>query len=320
MSTESPNKISFPEELAGVWAQLPHKGLFFGLLAAWFALFHFLGNSTFGYYDTASLPGWLYRVYTEKNSEDGHGLLIPVVVLVLLWTKRAELLALPARAWWPALALLAFALVLHLFGYLVQQTRLSVIAFFLGLYSLVGLTWGAAWMRATFFPMVLFAFCLPVGSISEPVTFPMRMLVTKISVGIGHSVLGIDVVRDGSRIFNSAKTFQYDVAPACSGIRSLISLLALTTIYGFVSFGTTWKRLLIVALAVPLAVAGNVLRITGVIIAAQAFGHDAGTFVEQKLGFVTFLFAIGSLMALGHLLREKKSPAADALPSAPAPA
>src|SRR5204862_4065088 len=126
-------------------------------------------------------------------------------------------------------------LVIHLIGFMVQQTRISIIGFFLGLYGLTGLAWGRHWLQRTFFPFFLFVFCVPLGTMSDSLTFPLRMLVSKISVGIGH-VLGIDVIRDGSQIFNPRGTFQYDVAPACSGIRSLTALLALTPIFGFINF------------------------------------------------------------------------------------
>jgi exosortase len=306
MSSAPAKAKPFATEFRELWDALPNKGLFFTLLAAWLLMFHLVGNSTFGYWNTPSLLKWLVIAYDVPSfgSDDSHGFFMPFVVLALLWWKRDELVAVPKRTWWPGLVLLALALLLHVFGYLLQQPRVSIVSLFAGLYCLTGLVWGWRWMTATFFPVVLLSFCLPVASISEPITFPLRMIVTKLSVGIGHNLLGIDVVRDGSRIFDSARTFQYDVAPACSGIRSLTSLLALTTIYGFVTFKTWWKQLTMVLLAVPLAIAGNVARITGVIVAAEAFGHDAGVFVEQKLGFVTFLVAIGGVLLAGHFLRE----------------
>src|ERR1051325_7587803 len=280
MASDAQKKPGMVEEFLGefrqLWPQLPNKGLFFGLLAAWLALFHFLGNSTFGYFDTPSLLEWLGRVYGQPNSEDSHGMLIPLAVLGLFWWKRRELMALPRAVWWPALLLLALALALHIAGYLIQQPRVSVVAMFVGIYSLIGLVWGRAWLMGSFFPFVLFVFCVPVASLSAPITFPLRLLVAKISVGISNSLLGIDVVRDGTQIMDLKRTFQYDVAPACSGIRSLVSLVALTTIYGFLTFRPWWKRGLMVIVAAPLAVLGNVVRITGVIIAAEAVGHRAG--------------------------------------------
>jgi exosortase len=135
--------------------------------------------------------------------------------------------------------------------------------------------------------------------------------VAKITVALAQ-VLGIDVIRDGTQLFNARQTYAYDIAPACSGIRSLISLLALTTVYGFMVYRTAWRRLLMIGLAIPLAVLGNVLRITFVIVTAEAFGQEAGGWVEQKFGFVTFAVAIGCIALVGHWLHE---PATEPVPN-----
>lgn len=291
------------EEVVGLWASLPDKPLFFILLAAWLALFHVLGNSTFGYKDTASLFVWMNYAYNNSD-DDAHGKLIPFVVLGLLVWRRKELAAVPKATWWPALILLVAGLALHVAGYVVQQTRVSIVAFFVGLYGLTGLVWGRRWLGVTFFPYFLFVFCLPLGTLAETITFPLRMLVTHISVGIGHA-LGIEVIRNGTQIMG-AGGFNFDVAPACSGIRSLTALTALTTIYGFLTFKAAWKRALMVFIAVPLAVIGNVARIAGVIVTAEAFGEKAGLKFHDGAGFVTFTVAIVCVMALGYWLREDR--------------
>lgn len=293
----------FRDELAEFWRSLPDKPVFLGLLGAWLLLFHFLGNSTFGYLDTASLFGWLEYAYSNQP-DDAHGRLIPFVVLALYWVKRKELIVLPKEPWWPALLLVGIGLALHGTGYLVQQARVSVIAFFIGLYGLTGLVWGRAWLQSTFFPFFLFAFCFPLGTLAEQITFPMRLWVSQVSVGIG-SLLGIEVLRVGTQLIG-AGGFNYDVAPACSGIRSLTALLALTTIYGFLTFEVTWKRILMMALAVPLALLGNVARVTGVIIVAQVFGQEAGTRFHDGAGFVTFAVALICIFAIAHFIRERK--------------
>jgi exosortase len=318
----APDRLgAFRGEWVDLCRRLPDKGLFFALLLGWFGLFQFLGNSTFGYVDTPSLFGWMYNAYSAPNSEDGHGLLIPLVVGALFWWKRKQLLALHKAPWWPGLFLVSLALLLHICGYVVQQPRLSIIALFAGVYALTGLVWGTAWLRASFFPFFLFVFCIPVGSLAESITFPMRLLVTKASVALSQVVLGIDVLRDGSQIFDPLGTFKYDVAPACSGIRSLISLLALTTIYGFLTFEATWKRLLMVVVALPLALVGNIARISAVIMTAEAFGQKAGSRVHDGAGFITFGIAIGCVMALSYWLREdRRAPAGEAdLPLAERP-
>src|SRR5256885_11377908 len=164
------------DEWIDAWRRMPRKALFVTLLAAWLVLFQWLGNSTLGYANTPSLFGWWLWMETRGitdgqgwvilqaiNSEEAHAWIIPFVVLGLLWWKRSELLALPKAVWWPALVGLAFALAAHIFGFMIQQTRVSVFAFFAGIYALTGLAWGWPWMRAVFFPFALFIFCVPLG-------------------------------------------------------------------------------------------------------------------------------------------------------------
>lgn len=294
----------FVRELVEHWRALPDRGLFLSLFVAWVALFHFFGNSTLGYVKTTSLFGWLEFIY-DTSADESHGKLVPFLVLALFWWKRKEFRAVPKTPWWPAVGLVATGLALHVVGFVIQQTRVSVIGFFLGLYGLTGAVWGRNWLRASFFPFFLFAFCVPLATAFEPISFHMRLWVAQIVAVIGR-LLGIDVIREGTQLFNEQHTFGYDVAPACSGIRSLISLLALTTVYGFVTFRSWWRRLVMVLLAVPLAVLGNVVRISFVVVVAEALGQEAGAWIEQKLGFVTFAVAIVCVVMVGRWLRKSE--------------
>jgi len=310
----------FRREFPGVWAQIPDKGIFGLLVAGWFLLFHFLGNSTFGYIASPSLFGWLWGVYTTStvpggvltrlmNSEDGYCVLIPFVVLVFYWIRRQDWLGVPRRWWWPGLVFLAMAAGLHILGYLIQQPRVSLVALLGGLYALIALVWGWRFAGAGFFPYVLLGFCVPLGALAEPITIPLRQVSTDIAVAVVRGGLGISVIQQGVQIIDPKGTYLYEVAAACSGIRSLITLFALTTIYGFLTFRRTWKRLLMVLMAFPLALMGNVIRLVCIIVAAEAFGHEAGEFVHNWFGFVTFALALAVMFGLGHWLRE---PAAEA--------
>ena len=305
--SEEKNMASFVEELREFWEFLPQKWVVGVLALAWLALFQFWGSSTFGYVDTASLFSWMYNAYTAPFSEDGHGLFIPFVVLGLLWWKRRELMALRLAPWPWAFPIFAAALLLHLVGFMAQQARISIAALFLGLYAILGFCWGRDWLRCTFFPYFLFVFCVPIGSLATVVTLPLRLLVTQLAVGFTSIALQLDVVCDGTLIFDSARSYQYDVAPACSGIRSLIALFALATIYGFVSFQSPWQRAAMMFSSIPLAVLGNVLRIVMVIVVGSVYGEASGEKVEQKLGFATFfLVGIIGLVIFSRFLEEKK--------------
>jgi exosortase len=283
------------------------------LAVVWTGLFAWLGISTFQVLDTTSLFDWMFNVYSSPAVDEQHGMLIPFVVMVLVWWKREELAAQPTAIWLPGLALVAVGLLLHLTGYVVQQPRLSVMGFFLGIYGLMGLAWGLPWLKTIFFPYFLLAFCVPVGELAVPLTMPLRLLVASIVAHIAQCGLAPDLMRQGTQLFDSQHTFAYDVAPACSGIRSVVAMLALTLIYGFVSFKPAWKRLVMVASAIPLAIFGNVVRLCLTIMVAELFGQDAGKAVETKFGFITFAVAIGCVLLLGRWLEksEVKAPAKD---------
>jgi exosortase len=312
--TTTDKRGGFGEELRSCWSQLPDKAFFFLLLAVWLALFQFFGNATFGYVDTASLFRWMYNAYNVVTpaADDGHGNLIPFVVLALFWWKRKELLAQPTRTWWPGLLMVVAALVLHVVGYLVQQPKLSIVALFAGIYGLMGLAWGAGWLRASFFPFFLFAFCIPLGSLTEPVTFPLRLMVSKIVVFVCNHILAIDVARDGTQLFNGMRSYQYEVAAACSGIRSLVAITAIAIIYAFVAFQTARKRALIIVCAVPLAVIGNVFRMMMIVIAAEIGGQEWGAFVHEGgplgiLSLLPYIPAIIGLILLGRWLEKRET-------------
>ena len=297
---------SFKAQFWNFWHSLPFKKTGFGLLLAWAALFHLVGNSTLGYIKTHSLFGWMNFVYST-NPDDEHGYLIPLVVVGLLWWKRERLMALEKKPSFLPLALVALALGLHVVGFVVQQTRISIVAFFVGVYGITGLVWGLGWLRATFFPMFLFAFCVPLGTLAETITLPLRVLATTITSGFCSEVLGIGLIQDGTRIFDSKGTFQYEVAAACSGLRSLTAILAITTIFAFMNFKTWWRCALMVALGFPLAIVANVFRLTTIILAAEAFGQEAGNYVHESsfLSLLPYIPAIIGVVIAAKLLREK---------------
>lgn len=303
------------------WRQLPNQW-FLGLLTvAWVTLFAFLGNPTFNNWDSRSLLVWMFDIYTSPVLDEGHGLIIPFVVLALYWWKRRELIAKPAGLWWPAIGLIGFALCLHVIGFKSQQQRVSVVAFFLGLYGLAGLAWGWHWLKAGFFPFFLLVFCVPVGDYAVPLTLPLRLLVSRIVEIISHLGLAPDLSRAGTQLFDSVShSYAYEVAAPCSGIHSLVALLALATILGFTHHQSSWKRGLMMLIALPLAVLQNVLRLCFTVMVAETFGQNAGKAVETDAGYVTFALAIGCEFLVSRWLDGKagvEPPAAGQLPLEP---
>lgn len=276
------------------WQRLPNKAFFFVLLAAWALLFQFWGNSILGYVHTPSLFAWLYNIYNaggaDTATDDSYGNLIPFLVVGLFWWKRKELLALPLQLWWPGLLLLAAALALHLFGYVVQQPFVSVVALFAGIYALMGLAWGREWLRHSSYPFFLFIFSIPLTSHLNFILFPLRLLVCWLVEMVSH-IVGIGIIRRGTLLMDPSGAYGYDVEAACGGMRSLIAVFLLATVIAFGLLRAPGKRIFLIALAVPFAILGNMLRLLAIIVAAEMGGQKWGNYVHEggPLGIISIL-------------------------------
>jgi len=305
----------FQTEFVEFWRRVPNKGFFLVLLVCWLALFHFFGNPTLGYVDTPSLFSWMLNSYTARDldhnlQDDSIGMWVPVLVLGLIWWKQKELVAQPLKLWSPGLLVVVSGMGLHVAGFFIQQPRLSIIGLLLGVYGLMGMAWGREWMRKIFFPFFLLVFLIPFSTLIDPLTFPLRLLASKIVEGICQTVLTIDVVREGTILKDPANKYHYDVAAACSGIRSLVAIGLMATVGAFMYFKQWWRRGVLFALIIPLAVAGNVLRLLTIIIAADIWGQEWGNYVHEggKFGLLSLLPyvpAIFGLMYVGQWLEEK---------------
>lgn len=284
------------------WHRLPSKAFFFALLAAWALLFQFLGNSILGYVHTSSLFAWLYNAYNlggEAGEDASIGNLIPFLVVGIFWWKRKELLALPLQIWWPGILMLAAALMLHMAGYVVQQPLLSVVALFAGIYALTGLAWGREWLKHSAYPFFLFVFSIPLTAHLNFILFPLQLFICWLVEMVAH-IVGINVIRQGTQLMDPSGAYGYDVAAACAGMRSLIAVFLLATVYGFATFRSPCKRIFLLALALPFAVLGNMLRLLAIIVAAEMGGQSWGNYVHEggPFGLISLLPYVPGIVGL----------------------
>jgi exosortase len=313
-------KVDWWADTKECWQQLPNKALFFSLLAAWGLLFHFWGNSILGYVHTPSLFAWLFDLYNLDIAENdaSYGNIIPFLVIGIFWWRRKELLALPLRLWWPGLLLLAAALFLHLIGYLVQQPFVSVFALFAGIYALMGLAWGPAWLWHSSYPFFLFIFSVPLASRLTFILLPLRLFVVWLVEMLSHLV-GINVIRHGTQLTDPSGNYGYDVVAACGGMRSLIAIFLLATILAFSTLRGPGRRFLLISLAAPFAVLGNVLRLLVIIFAAEMGGQKLGDYVHEggPLGVISLLPYVPGIIGLlwiGSRLEKGEKPKPAAVP------
>ena len=128
-------------------------------------------------------------------------------------------------------------------------------------------------------------------------------------MGTCDRLLGIGIVRVGTQLRDPLGQYAYTVAAPCSGIHSLVATTAIALIYSLVTVRSWWKVALMLASAVPLAVAGNVLRMLSIVFAAELGGHDWGKAVHDggPMGLwslLPYIPVFGGLLLLGHWLRR----------------
>jgi exosortase len=152
-------------------------------------------------------------------------------------------------------------------------------------------------------PLGYLLFMVPIPYIIyDMLAFPLKLFVTKVSVAF-LKIVGVVVMREGNIIMFPTTTLE--VADACSGIRSLISLLAIAAAYAFLMKTSTGRRWLIIFSAIPIAVATNALRVIVTGILAQWWGAKAAEgFFHEFAGMTVFLLAMVMLAAFGEVVRR----------------
>jgi EpsI family protein len=272
------------------------------------AVWQFFGNANRGYIDTASLFYWWGFQWFNPDSETEHGILILGIagwLFVRNWregTGRAEREEPAPSATGPAVAALVGGLALHALGFVAQQARISIVALLIFAWGVAVLAGGRRAGRAAAFPLAFMLFAVPVN-VLDSVGFWLRLWVIEATAGLAH-LAGFGVVRNGTQLFAPDGSYQYDVAAACSGVRSLMALAALTLLVGYLNFRGWGRRLGVWALCLPLTYLGNVVRIAAVVFAGQWFGQRAGERVHEWAGFSVFLVVLGGVLLAVEALRR----------------
>jgi exosortase D (VPLPA-CTERM-specific) len=177
--------------------------------------------------------------------------------------------------------------------------------------GLIILFQGWTFFRAVLFPWAFLILMIPIPSlIISPVTFPLQLLAARLAAGLLR-LFDVPVFLEGNMI--SLAAVQLDVAEACSGIRSLLTLVTLAIIYGYLMETRKWVQVLLVCLAVPIAVVANSFRIfcTGLLV--QYWDPDkAMGFFHEFAGWLIFVLALIMLLAAHKVISFiwKSGPAA----------
>ena len=243
-------------------------------------------------------------VFNEPLEDMSYGWFIPLFSLYVLWQERRKIVESLGK---PSVVGLLFVLPSLFVGFLGirgLQVRFEILGF-VGL--LFGLTWtffGRRTVGSVIFPIGFLLFCMPLHSYLDLVTIHLRLL----AVSIASATLqgcGVEIIRQGTMLASPTGAFAIDIAEPCSGLRSLFAMMALTAGYAYFTQPTWFRRGLLFALSIPIAILGNVARIFSIVIVAATCSADFATgFYHDYSGYIVFLVAILLMVATGGLITK----------------
>jgi exosortase len=267
------------------------------------------------------LIAWLYAsilarlalqwVGPHSDPNFQHGIFVPIFALFVLWQDRKKLKAITSAPSWTGLPLVVLSLLVLVLGVRGADIFLPRVSLLILLAGLIILFRGWTFFRAVLFPWAFLILMIPIPAlILNRVTFPLQLLAAKLSTSL-LELVGVAVHREGNIIWLASGPL--DVAEACSGIRSLLTLVTLAIIYGYLMETRKWVRVVLALSAVPIAVAANSFRVfvTGLLVRYWDPEKAMGFFHTFE-GWLVFVVALIMLFALHRLicLIWKSSPAA----------
>jgi len=247
-----------------------------------------------------------------KSPDFSHGFFVPLFSAFVVWQERAKLAGIALRPSWFGLPMVVIAMFTLIVGQLGAELFLSRSSLLILLAGLIVLFGGWQYSRALFFPWAFLILMIPIPAIIfNQITFPLQLLASRVSSLI-LPMLGVPVLREGNVI--NLPAMPLEVAEACSGIRSLMTLIALAIVYGYLLEKRIWVRWVLALASVPIAVAANSVRIIGTGLLVQYWDPEkAEGYFHASWGVITFVLSLLMLYALHGLINLilKKAGAGD---------
>lgn len=231
-----------------------------------------------------------------------HGFLVPVFAAYMVWATRKTLLNTRIAPTWSGVVLIVaglVVLVLGVFGAELFLSRVSLVILLAGLVLCFG---GWELLKELRFVLLVLLLAIPIPSILfNEITIPLQILASKLASGL-LPLFGVPVLREGNVI--ELPAMNLEVAEACSGIRSLMSLFTVSIFYGYFIEKSILRRAVLALASIPIAIAANAARILGTGLCVQHWDPiKAMGFFHEFSGWVMFLVSLGCLYIVHRIMR-----------------
>lgn len=245
----------------------------------------------------------LYRLAAQWCSDlnYSHGYFVPAFALYVVWSERAKLKSIVPAPAWAGVAFVVLGLLLLAFGVLGVEIFTERVSLLVLLAGLIILFLGWQFFRAVLFPWAFLFLMIPLPNlIMQRITFPLQLLASELATFMLRAA-GVAVNLQGN-VINLAST-SLDVIAACSGVRSLLALITLAIIYGYLLEKRIWVRVVLACSAIPVAILANGFRVFATGLLAKYWDPEKakGLFHEIEAVFI-FVISLLLLLAVHHLI------------------
>ena len=238
-----------------------------------------------------------------NDSNYSHGFLIPLVSGYLIWKKRDDLRATITTVDYRGLAFVALGMLMFVFANGGAEYFTLRVSFVVSLFGLIFFLFGPKIVGKTWFEVTFLVFMVPIPYVIYfAATFPMQLLASKITAGV-LNMIGMGAIRQGNIIH--IQGYSLEVAEACSGMRSVMSLLALGALYAYTTQKRFSGKLILFLSTVPIAVVANVFRVFVTSLLAytvtEKVTHEP---LHSIMGLSVFVIAFFLMFLVGQLLKK----------------
>lgn len=244
----------------------------------------------------------LFERFTARDSYYSHGFLIPFISLFLVWRKRKILRTLPIQTCRAGLLILGAGIIFHLVSLALKVNVGSYFAIPMVITGIVLYLTGKRFTKELLFPIIFLVFMLPLPKVVIiGIAFKLKTIVGEWTT-FAVNLMGIEAKRAGSKIHYPGGFLL--IGDPCSGLRSLISFLALGALFTQFTDVSLFKKSLVFLLAVPVALFSNFVRVTFLVLAGYVYGEGIATgFLHDFSGIMVFIIGFFCFAGIIKLLK-----------------
>ena len=244
---------------------------------------------------------WIWAAWNPETHYE-HGPMVPAIILFLIWNALPKLRGVAPQPSLLGLAPLVFGVLLYLLAARALQPRFAWAGLPFILFGGVTYAAGWRWTRTLLFPIACVFFLIPMPGIDQA-TVKLQVLATQFATSVCNFI-GIKMQAVGTAMVAKDESFQFQVIGDCSGINSLMAITLMTAVFAHLTQDRLWKKLVLFAASAPVAIIGNIARLTSIMIVAKCFGQSiaGGWWHEVSAYVVSFPFAFGSLCLIHKAL------------------